>query len=243
MSRPEAPMHLWDVFLDEIECEDAKYSAFEAIVIHYQYLVEAIARRIKNKLPSYIIDDDLISHGQLGLIRAIRRYNPEAGPFSRYASMVIYGAVVDGMRKEDFAPRGLRKKQRDLENAVKDMRNSSVSPTPENIARFTGLTMEEVVDLQKNILKADVSPHDPQLLRSLATTEETDLSRRLCSEFVTWLETKDRVVQQIVVLSYWSNLSTQKIGAILELVPTDVQNIKDSFLLEVLPFMERLASD
>lgn len=240
MSRPEIPLETWDTYL----AEDAdSYQAFEDIVYHYQYLVEGCARKLERKLPSYLEDSELISFGQLGLLRAITKYQPSQGPFSRYASAVIYGAVIDGLRAADFAPRGLRKQQRELDLVVKDLQNEGLAyPTNGDIAERMEVSEEEVHHLQKRILKADVSPQDPTLLG--AGRDSSNLwSREICREFVVWLKKKDELTQKVIALKYWEGLNLKTISARLEMPVEQIRARHQEVLAEIIPFARDLAID
>lgn len=102
MTSREAPEHLWKKLASADE--EVSFVAFEELVLHYQYLVEAIARKLEHRLPSYLEDDELLSLGQIGLLKALGKYDSEQGAFSKYASAVIWGAIIDGLRANDFAP-------------------------------------------------------------------------------------------------------------------------------------------
>lgn len=49
--------------------------------------------------------DDLLSHGALGLLDAIARYNPENGTFGPYALARVRGAVIDEVRRASWVPK------------------------------------------------------------------------------------------------------------------------------------------
>lgn len=244
MARPEAPMHLWDDYFG-FDDDDAR-QAFEDIVYHYQYLVEAIARKLQHRLPSFLEDDELISSGQLGLLRAIQRYDPAAGPFSRYASTVIWGSIIDSLRASDFAPSSLRRQQRDLDAVVKKMRDEGdEDPSPKQIAEHLGITEESVREIQYKVQKAEVSPTDPVLMpaRQSGTIGADVWEREMCREFVIWLKEWDEITQKVVVLKYWKSLSLKDIAATLDQPVTTVRDKHQQVLAELLPFMIDLASD
>jgi RNA polymerase sigma factor for flagellar operon FliA len=81
-------------------------------------LVESIARKLLTSLGSSVDLDDLISHGQEGLLTAARRFDAEQGvPFRAYASFRVRGAMIDGLRKGSELPRRVRQRLRLLEAA------------------------------------------------------------------------------------------------------------------------------
>lgn len=81
----------------------------EALVIAYRPLVEVIARRLLARLPPSVDLDDLISEGDLALVRAVQRYDPRHGvPFGAYARRRLVGALLDALRRWDTLPRRVR---------------------------------------------------------------------------------------------------------------------------------------
>jgi RNA polymerase sigma factor for flagellar operon FliA len=124
----EAPMHLWDKLcsLDQAESDQA----LDVLVRHYQFLVEAQTWKFKTSLPSFIAPDDLLSYGQVGLLRAIDRYDPDKGPFRPFATTYVYGAMLDELRSQDWAPRALRREQRLVRQATRALRDESTDGQP-----------------------------------------------------------------------------------------------------------------
>ena len=81
-------------------------------------LVEHIVNRIASNLPATHSRDDLVQTGILGLISATVRYDPEMGAaFSTYAGRRIEGAIIDLLRRADWAPRSVRSRERRLSAA------------------------------------------------------------------------------------------------------------------------------
>lgn len=240
MARPDISREVWDAYLAE---DEFSYDAYEAIVIHYQYLVEGCARKLESRLPTYLEDSELVSFGQLGLLKAISRYDPDTGPFSRYASSVIYGAVIDGLRAADFAPRGLRKQQRDLDEAIRELQaDGNTSPTNADIANALQVEESDVRNLQIRILKADVTPQDPADLKAYRPGTSLGGSE-LCREFVVWLREQELLTQKVIALRYWSGLHLKTISDILKIPVEQVRSRHQEVLAKILPFMQELAID
>ena len=73
-------------------------------------LVGTIARALSRGLPSTVELDELVNDGVLGLIDAMRRYDPSRGVgFPTYAGHRIRGAILDGLRTRDPLPRRVRR--------------------------------------------------------------------------------------------------------------------------------------
>ena len=84
-------------------------AAEEQTVTENLPLVRYIAARIASTIPASVELDDLVQTGTMGLIDAVRRYDPSKGiPFPAYARYRIRGAILDALRALDWATRNQR---------------------------------------------------------------------------------------------------------------------------------------
>src|SRR5947209_325542 len=117
----------------------------QLIVQNYFNLVQAIANRIKRRLPAHVDVEDLVQTGMIGLLEASSRYDASrAVDFSSYANSRITGAILDELRKWDTCSRQDRKMARQIEDAKQRLRASEgKEPNKEQIAEAVGLGLEE----------------------------------------------------------------------------------------------------
>src|SRR5579862_1683257 len=81
--------------------------------------VRFIARRIHSRLPQHVLLDDLVHAGVLGLIDAVKKYDPgKKVQLKHYAESRIRGAILDSLRQVDWSPRTLRSQARRLDKTV-----------------------------------------------------------------------------------------------------------------------------
>jgi RNA polymerase sigma factor FliA len=93
-------------------------SAEDRTVTENLPLVRYIAARIASTIPASVELDDLIQTGTLGLIDAVRRYDPSKGiPFAAYARYRIRGSILDALRSSDWATRNQRMQRKTAANA------------------------------------------------------------------------------------------------------------------------------
>src|SRR5262245_27302288 len=91
----------------------AKSRREEQLVQEHTPLVKSIVGRIAITLPPHVDSEDLFSAGMLGLVNAIRQYNPKMGTaFATYARVRIRGAILDELRRMDWVPRSVHSKAR-----------------------------------------------------------------------------------------------------------------------------------
>lgn len=120
----------------------------EQYVAEFAPLVKRIAHYMMGKLPACVQVDDLIQAGMIGLLDAIDRYEGSAGAqFESYAAQRIRGAILDELRRADWAPRSLRKKMRRIEAAVSALEQRlGCAPTENELANELGMSLAEYRD-------------------------------------------------------------------------------------------------
>ena len=90
--------------------------------------------------------NDLVGYGIFGLIDAIEKFDCSRGfSFSSYASIKIYGAIIDAIRKNDWVPRSVRSKIKKAETEIEKIRNRfGFEVDISEIAKSYGLTDRDI---------------------------------------------------------------------------------------------------
>src|SRR3954468_12239228 len=117
----------------------------EQLILEHLPQVKLIARRIHERLPESVSLDDLVSTGVVGLIAAIDRFDPSHNvKLKTYSEYKIRGAILDGLRGLDWAPRQQRRRSKQIEAAIVSAEHRlKRSATEEEIAQELGLKIEE----------------------------------------------------------------------------------------------------
>ena len=88
-------------------------SCRESHILEFLPWAQRFARSCAARLPSYLDRDDLQSAGVLGFLRAAARYDRAKGAsFRGFCAVRIRGAVLDELRRWDWAPRSVHKNHR-----------------------------------------------------------------------------------------------------------------------------------
>ncbi|MCP3993193.1 MAG: sigma-70 family RNA polymerase sigma factor [Actinomycetia bacterium] len=120
-------------------------------------LVEHIVNRIASSLPSSYSRDDLVQTGVMGLITATVRFDSTNGAaFSTFAGRRIEGAILDMLRRSDWAPRSVRA----MERRLSDVEDQGPSPRVEAASRQLGVDRSQIERLRQDILKARLDSLD-----------------------------------------------------------------------------------
>ena len=122
-------------------------------IAHYMPLVRRIAYLLMARLPASVDVDDLIQNGLIGLLDALERFEEGLGAqFETYAVQRIRGAMLDGLRENDWMPRSVRREMRRVEEAIRTLEHErGRAPSEKELADALGLSL---ADYQKLLLDA-----------------------------------------------------------------------------------------
>ncbi|MEN2766424.1 FliA/WhiG family RNA polymerase sigma factor [Ornithinibacillus xuwenensis] len=141
--------------------------AANELIQNYMYLVNYHVERTISHLPSSVMKDDLKSLGLLGLYDALKKFDLERDlKFDTYASFRIRGAIIDGLRKEDWLPRSIREKTKKIEQVTQKLEQRfQRQPSSEEIATDLEMPVQEVESyvrdaLFSNMLSIEEKPKD-----------------------------------------------------------------------------------
>jgi RNA polymerase sigma factor for flagellar operon FliA len=108
-------------------------------------LVKRIAHHMLGRLPDSVQVDDLIQAGMIGLLEAARKYDGGKGAsFETYAGIRIRGAMLDEIRRGDWAPRSVHRNSRRISDAIKQIESVKGRDAEDaEVAEFLGISQDE----------------------------------------------------------------------------------------------------
>src|ERR1700742_2749505 len=126
------------------------------LVQQYLPLVSAILGRLAMTLPDHVDHDDLQSAGLVGLLQALRNYDPSSGnSFETYARVRIRGAMLDELRRMDWVPRTVHEKARKIQQVMAELEQKiGRTPTEAQVAKEMNLSMNEYTKLLDEVRPA-----------------------------------------------------------------------------------------
>ncbi len=192
-------------------------------------LVHTIASRIRHGLPNHVPFEDLLQAGVVGLLNAIAKYDPcRPTRFQVYASFRIRGAILDNLRELDWAPRSLRAKARELEEARSVLRCPLGRDASEpELATHLGITLSrlqlligEIARLKIESSRFGADGQEEDLCESTqGSPEEMPLVLCLRSEMTRLLiravAELPPLQRKVLVLYYGKQLTMKKVGSAL----------------------------
>jgi RNA polymerase sigma factor for flagellar operon FliA len=133
-------------------------AARDKLVVSYSPMVKYLAARKVRELPSHCELDDLISCGLVALVEAVDRFDPKKGAtFEQYAWTRVSGAIMDELRRQDWASRSARRLARKIERTRDSWYAAHGSyPTEAELAQKLELPVDELRDRMEELSRSDV---------------------------------------------------------------------------------------
>ncbi|HUH36318.1 MAG TPA: RNA polymerase sigma factor FliA [Spongiibacteraceae bacterium] len=124
---------------------EAKSANLEDLVTRHGLLVKRIAHHLMARLPASVQVDDLLQAGMVGLLEAARNYDSSKGAsFETYAGIRIRGAMIDDVRRGDWAPRSVHRNSRRVQEAIHRIeRRQGHDPSDQQVAAELGISIDE----------------------------------------------------------------------------------------------------
>jgi RNA polymerase sigma factor for flagellar operon FliA len=201
------------------------------------------ARSCASKLPTHLDHDDLQSAGVLGYLRAASRYDAARGAsFRGYCALRIRGAVLDELRRWDWAPRSVHKSHRRITRITSNLTEQLArEPTRVELASALGLEETELADYQtqaqpRQLVSLDEMTDHGHGEESLALTERlADPSAARPDAAVVSAEDRRTMLQclaclpktqsTVIVLHYLQNVPLREVAKILAVTPSRVSQL------------------
>ncbi len=211
----------------------------EALVKAYLPLVKRTVARIKPLLPPSVEEGDLISHGLIGLLEAIDRYDQTRGvPFEAFAAQRIRGAIVDGLRAMGWLPRTAYQKAKQLQETIETLEQRlGHAPSEQELAEELGLTEEEYAEFIMEAAPVSVLPLEELLPLAERSREQTiwDEQRRrelveVLAQAIERLPERERLV---ITLYFYEQLTLKEIAKVMRLTEGRVCQLKTQALLRL----------
>lgn len=214
-----------------------------------------IARRIHSRIPEHIELEDLMDSGIVGLLEAINHYDSTRQvKLMTFAKLRIEGAILDSLRDLDWSPRELRKKGRQLEDALHRLRSRmGRAPAGDEIAAEMGLTLESLDHLLCELSGLEIGSLEAIAVRNergdpvypcVPSRDEDPLSlclrsesREILASALDELSVRDR---QLIALYYVEDLTMREIGAVLGVGEGRVSQLHAAALLRLRTRIEEL---
>ncbi|WP_127476435.1 RNA polymerase sigma factor FliA [Sulfurivermis fontis] len=209
----------------------------DELVTRFAPLVKRIAYHLIGRLPASVMVDDLIQAGMIGLLDAARHYDESQGAsFETYASIRIRGAMLDELRRNDWAPKSVHRRARDVAEAMRRVEvESGREASDKEVAREMGISLDEYHQILLDASTSKVAnfeelgldeasigdglvEQEPAPLRAVQDARFADS----LAEAIESLPERERLV---LSLYYDQELNLKEIGAVLNVTESRVSQL------------------
>jgi RNA polymerase sigma factor FliA len=220
----------------------------EQLLLQHLPQVQFIARRIHDRLPPQVLLEDLVHAGILGLMDAVRKYDPAKNvQLKHYAEFRIRGAILDSLRQVDWSPRTLRRQGRRLEQAISDCKGKlSRDPTEPEIAAELGISLESLQRLMGDLRGLDIGSlqananeqnGEDAIQQRPCSQQDDPFHQTLRAELTGLLEKAIGELpereRQVLALYHFEELTMKEVGAALGIGESRVSQIHTAALLRL----------
>lgn len=229
------------------------------LVLRYEGLIKSAAMQIRGVYSSFAQIDDIINEGILTLLEAVDKFDPDKGvKFETYVSKRIRGMIIDLARKQDWMPRGVRQRAKEIDAAAAELAASlGRYPTDTELAEWMGITPERYQRDMANIALSNVLsldalmdsrepdgyqfevPSDDTQNQPEAVLQERELQRAL-ADGIAGLRENEQIV---LSLYYEKHLQLKEIAQVMDLSAPRISQIHARAIQKLRSYMEAYLRD
>lgn len=242
-------MNIENLWMEYVKNKDKEIK--KILIENYITLVKIIAGRMYNFYGSKIEYDDLLGYGVLGLIDSIDKFDITKNiKFETYAQIRIRGAMIDNIRKLDWIPRSLRKKSKDVQNAIFLLENKlGRSPSNKEISEQLNISLNELEILLSDISTFNVSSLEEFLItggdysmdiQANRNTPEDAFEKKEIKELLAYsINALSKNEKMVISLYYYDEFTYKEIGNIMELSESRISQIHSKSILKIRNILEK----
>src|SRR5688572_23081697 len=234
-------------------------AAEASLVEEYLPLVKTVVGRLAMTLPPHVDIEDLYSSGLVGLLNAVRNFDPKGGSsFESYARVRIRGAVFDELRRLDWVPRSVHDKARKVQVVMQrlEQENGAV-PTNAQMAKALDMTLPQYEELLTEIRPAtfvcldsapcadeegETSRYESVADNSQENPVDTASRRELARVIAERLEQLPEMQRKVLALYYFEDLRLREIAEVFGVTESRICQIHAKAILTIRASINKLES-
>jgi RNA polymerase sigma factor FliA len=241
--------------IESISDDIKDVSDFDVLITKYNDFVKRIAYHLIGKLPKSIQVDDLIQSGMIGLIEAAKNYNLEKGAsFETYAGIRVRGAMLDEIRRGDWAPRSVHRNARKVNQAIREVENRVGRDAKDyEVAGHLNITLSEYHQMLKDSSGTRLFAFDDLMLsrddieslgesnnipNPLDNLQKSDFQKTL-ARVIADLPEKERLV---LALYYDEDLNLREVGDVLGVSESRISQIHSQAMVRIQTRLSKMSS-
>ena len=204
------------------------------LVEDYVSLVTRIARHLFARMPPSVQLDDLIQAGMVGLLEADGKYDSSKGAsFETYAGIRIRGAIIDEIRRGDWAPRSIYRNARRISESIRSLEaKTGREAVDRDVARDLGMKLDDYFRAVRDASGCALFSYEELQASdedacgtSGANTSEQIENQELISHLAQAIDRLPERERLIVSLYYNDGLNLKEIGLVIHVGESRVSQL------------------
>ncbi len=223
----------------------------ETLIVEYAPVVKFVAGRLSIYLGNNVEFDDLVGYGVFGLIDAIDKFDVNKGiKFETYASLRIRGAIFDHIRKMDWVPRSVRKKQKLMDAATQKLElEHGVDIEAKHMAKELDISLEEyykweeqtkslmITSLEEHVDKGGETKIESIGKSRFQSPEEGIEREEIKKTLIKAINDLSEKEKMVITLYYYEELTLREISEILEVSESRISQLHTKALKKMKKFL------
>jgi RNA polymerase sigma factor for flagellar operon FliA len=227
-----------------------------SLVEQYLPLVRSAVGRLAINLPDHVDHDDLHSAGLVGLLQALRNFDPACNTsFESYARVRVRGAMLDELRRMDWVPRTVHEKARRIQEVIAELEQRlGQTPTEAQMAKAMKISISEYNELLNQIRPAAFvcldatcsfdSSDSANLYEVVADPADNnpieEVSRRELKQVIlNRLKQLPEIQRKVLALYYGEDLHLREIAEVFGLTESRICQIHSQAILSIRAHLQR----
>ncbi len=193
-----------------------------ALISSHLEVARRIALRVARRCPDWIVREDLVSAGMLGLIEAAERFDASrTEPFLPFAEKRIRGAVLDELRRGDIMPRRSRQMARKINATIQGLENQTGEPpSDETVAAALDVSVTEYRTNLEHLIHVTVgaledSEDHPRMSSDASSPESNAAHSEVMAKVRAALPTLEKRDLLVLSLYYVEELTYAEVAKVL----------------------------
>lgn len=211
------------------------------LVLRYEGMIRSAALQVRGVFSGFAQVEDIVNEGILTLLSAVDKFDPDKGvKFETYVAKRVRGMVIDLARKQDWLPRNIRQRAKEIDDAVSALANElGRFPTEKEVAGRLGVSLERYQkDAARTALNNTLSldammdsseldtyrfelPDDDERGQPEAVLQDRELQEMLAAG-IAGLQKNEQIV---LSLYYEKNLHMKEIAQVMEVSEPRISQI------------------
>lgn len=219
-------------------------------------IVKTVVGRLAMTLPAHVEMDDLYSAGLVGLLNAVRNFDPKGGSsFETYARVRIRGAILDELRRLDWVPRSVHSKARRVQAVIQELEQAKGEmPTNDEIAAAMKMTLGEYEQLieeikpatfvcldsvQNNEQNGEASRYESIPDEAQQDPVEAASRRELAAVIADRLEQLPEIQRKVLALYYFEDMRLREIALVFNVTESRICQIHAQAILAIKSYLRK----